>query len=98
MKLLSVLVALGALALGSLSAQSPAPVVIQAVPAGSNPAAVPAPAAQSKAASGSKTALQIVQEMQATNSATLQKQEAALATLDTLQKAAEDIKIFSKRG
>jgi hypothetical protein len=36
--------------------------------------------------------------MQATNAATIKKQEAALATLDELQKAAEEIKIFSKRG
>ena len=36
--------------------------------------------------------------MQAVNDATIKKQEAALATLDELQKAAEEIKIFSKRG
>lgn len=42
--------------------------------------------------------VQLLQEMQATNDATIKKQEAALATLDELQRAAEEIKIFSKRG
>ena len=42
--------------------------------------------------------LQLLQEMQVTNDATIKKQEAALATLDELQKAAPEIKIFSKRG
>jgi hypothetical protein len=36
--------------------------------------------------------------MQATNATTIKKQEATLLTLDALQKAAEDIKIYSKRG
>jgi hypothetical protein len=36
--------------------------------------------------------------MQAANTDVLKKQEAALATLDELQKAAEELKIFSKRG
>jgi surfactin synthase thioesterase subunit len=75
--------------------QSPEPVVIQAispVPAG---AAVPA---RSSASADSETMVQLLQEMQATNAATLKKQEAALESLDALQKAAEEIKIYSKRG
>jgi hypothetical protein len=36
--------------------------------------------------------------MRETNNLTLKKQEAALLTLDELQKAAEELKIFSKRG
>jgi len=36
--------------------------------------------------------------METTNAETLKKQEAALATIDELQKAAEELKIFSKRG
>ena len=36
--------------------------------------------------------------MQATNAATIEKQEAALAALDELEKAANELKIFSKRG
>jgi hypothetical protein len=75
--------------------QTPAPVIIQA--------ATPLPAVVAKSATAApatntKTILQLLQEMQATNAATIKKQEAALATLDELQKAAEEIKIFSKRG
>jgi hypothetical protein len=86
------------LALGSLAAQAPEPVVLQAVAPGSTAPRNPAPAPQVSATAGSKTVLQLVQEMQATNTATLKKQEAALLKLDELQKAAEDIKIYSKRG
>ncbi len=89
--------ALGALALGSIQAQTPAPVIIQAVtPAAAAPAAA-APATPA-VKTDAKTTLQLVQEIQATNAATIKKQEAALETLDTLQKAAEEIKIYSKRG
>ncbi len=76
-------------------AQTPAPVILQA--------ATPAPAVSAKPAAAASadapaTSLQQLQEMQATNAATIKKQEAALATLDELQKAAEELKIFSKRG
>ena len=42
--------------------------------------------------------LQSLQAMQILDEATIKKQEAALATLEELQKAAEELKIFSKRG
>jgi hypothetical protein len=83
------------LSLMSSEGQTPAPVIIQA--ATPIPAVVAKPAA-TEPASETKTTLQLLQEMQATNAATIKKQEAALATLDELQKAAEEIKIFSKRG
>lgn len=88
--------ALGALALGSLAAQSPPPMII--VPAASVAPAGAPPAARVSGTVASKTLIQLVREMQATNAATIKKQEAALLTLDALQKAAEDIKIYSKRG
>lgn len=76
-------------------AQTPAPVILQAA----TPAAVSVkPAAAAPLADTPATTLQQLQEMQATNAATIKKQEAALATLDELQKAAEELKIFSKRG
>jgi hypothetical protein len=75
--------------------QTPAPIILQA--------ATPAPARTSGSATattetGSGSTLERLQQMQAVNDATIKKQEAALATLDELQKAAEEIKIFSKRG
>ncbi len=93
--------ALGACALTSLHGQAPTPVVLQAVNA---PAPTPAtapravvPAAADDAAA-TKNMTQLLQAMQATNAETIKKQEMALQTLDALQKAAEEIKIFSKRG
>ncbi len=40
----------------------------------------------------------MLQQMKETNAETLKKQEAALQQLDEIQKAAEQLKIFSKRG
>lgn len=83
------------LLLVSSPGQSPAPLIIQAAtPA---PGGV-APASLGTAPGGSKSMMQLLQEMQATNAGTIKKQQAALETLDRLQKAAEEIKIFSKRG
>jgi hypothetical protein len=83
-------------AFGIIGAQSPT-IVVQA--------ASPAPAASTTAtppsASDSKslpTLIKLLQEMKATNAETLKKQEAALQQLDDLQKAAEQMKAFSKRG
>jgi len=93
--------AIGVLALGAADAQSP--VIVQ--PANSVPAnaAAAAPAAAPVAAapagaSDLKSMLADLQAMQTKNDETIKKQEAALATLDELQKAVEELKVFSKRG
>jgi len=86
------------LTIATVRPQNPAPVVIQAanaVPAAPTPRPATAPAAS---ISDPGAVVQLLQEMQTTNAETLKKQEAALATLDELQKAAEELKIFSKRG
>lgn len=87
----------GLFALSSSSAQTPAPVLMQPVTAAPATVATPAPTSVTNA-TDSKDMMQLLQEMQATNAETIKKQEAALQTLDTLQKAAEELKIFSKRG
>ena len=69
---------------------APAPVVVPVQGATT-------PAMAETAASADST-LKLLQEMKAANEATLKTQAAQLATLDELQKAAEEIKIFSKRG
>jgi hypothetical protein len=83
-----------ALPLLSSRGQTSVPIVLQA--------ASPAPAVVAKSAAAPeidlKATLQLLQDMQATNAATIKKQEAALAALDELQKAADELKIFSKRG
>lgn len=77
-------------------AQSPAPIIVQAQPA---PAAV-APAAQPSPAvdDSVQSAITLLQEVRATNEETLKKQQAVLERLDELQKAAEQMKIYAKRG
>ncbi|HSU86593.1 MAG TPA: hypothetical protein VLI42_07660 [Chthoniobacterales bacterium] len=84
------------LCLRSSEGQMAAPVIIQAAtPA---PAGVVKPDGPPTLETGAQSTVQLLQEMQAANAATIKKQEAALATLDELQKAAEELKIFSKRG
>jgi hypothetical protein len=90
------LLAFVGLTIGFLYGQSATPdIIIQA--------ATPVPVASvglAKPVTGeAATSLKaMLEEMKATNKATLQKQEAALRALDDLQKAAEELKIFSKRG
>ena len=73
--------------------QAPAPMVVQAAPSAAAPVVHAAPAAGAPSA-----ALPLLQAMKAANDETLKKQEAALVQLDELQKAAEQLKIYSKRG
>jgi len=42
--------------------------------------------------------IKMLQEMNTANEEMLKKQEATLQQLDELQKAADEVKIFSKRG
>lgn len=95
-RLLLAAVVLGFAALASSDAQSP--MILQAVNSTPTAPAPHAAATATPAAGNAQTLLELVQQMQVTNAETLKKQEAALQTLDALQKAAEEIKIFSKRG
>jgi len=45
-----------------------------------------------------QAALKMLQEMKAANDETLRKQEATLEQLDLIQQAADQLKIYSKRG
>jgi hypothetical protein len=80
----------------SLRAQSPAPVVIQAVPTAAAPAAGTAPAGQPAPAAAS--VLSALAQMKAANDEVLSKQAATLQQLEEIEKAAEQIKIYTKRG
>ncbi|MBA3960946.1 MAG: hypothetical protein H0X40_03470 [Chthoniobacterales bacterium] len=85
----------GAFAINSSEGQQAgAPVILQA----STPTPAAPPSARATPAAASSDALSLLQEMKASNAATIEKQEAALQTLDALQKAAEEMKIYSKRG
>lgn len=84
------------LAFGIIRAQNPTIVVQAASPAPATSTSAPPPsAANSKTLSPS---IKLLQEMKATNEETLKKQQAALEQLDDLQKAAEQLKTFGKRG
>ena len=79
---------------GALPAQSPMPVIVPAA----TPAVTPrAPAAPGNSSSP-QSALKMLQEMKAANEETLKKQAAVLQQLDELEKTAEQIKIYTKRG
>ena len=76
---------------GMLSAQSSKPVIVPAATSSQAPAAVN----NSVSIQG---ALNVLEEMKAVNEETLRKQAATLEQLDELEKAAEQLKTFAKRG
>ena len=89
--------ALAILALGGsiVCGQSPVPIIVQAI----TPEAANAPrvvAVQPVPTSG--VTLKLLEELKASNAAILSKQAETLQQLDELEKAAEQIRIFSKRG
>jgi hypothetical protein len=77
------------------NAQSPTPIVV--------PAMTPATTAKSPltpavANVSTETTLKALQEMKAANTEILKQQEATLQKLDELEKAAQEIRIYTKRG
>ena len=82
--------------IATLTAQQPSPMIV-VQPANTAPAAAPAAAAPSSGESAVAAAIKTLEQVKAANDATLKKQEAMLQQLDELQKAAEQLKVFSKR-
>jgi hypothetical protein len=82
---------------GIARSQSATPIVVQAVSAAPKPAAVVVapPVVDLHSAEG---AIKLLEQIKAANSEILAKQKAALERLDELQEAAEQLKIFAKRG
>lgn len=79
----------------TLPAQSPVPVIVPAAtPAAKSPQA---PGSSSNSTS-LQAALKMLQEMKAANEETLRKQATTLEQLDLLEKEAEQLKIYTKRG
>ncbi len=95
MRFLKILCLLAALSLGAANAQSPAPIIVQA--ASSSPVA-PKVSAPPVAVSSVPDAIKALEQVKATNEEVLAKQKAALEKLDELQQAADQLRIFSKRG
>ena len=82
------------IALSAAGAQSPAPIIVQA--ASSTNAT--APKSTLPVASSIGDAIKLLEKMKADNDEVLAKQKAALERLDELQQAADELRIFSKRG
>jgi hypothetical protein len=82
------------------SAQQPTPalMVVQAANAPAAPAVAKTAAAPDKSSPSLQAAIKALQQAKAANDETLKKQETMLQQLDELQKAAEQLKVFSKRG
>jgi hypothetical protein len=77
------------------SAQSPIPIVV--------PAMTPATTAQTPVTAAvtttsTQTALKALQAMKAANDEILKQQAATLEKLDDIEKAAQEIRIYTKRG
>ena len=72
-----------AVAIFTADAQSPTPTSVQ--PVATDTESIPA-------------AIKLLQELKTANEEVLKKQEATLQALEELQKAADEIKIFSKRS
>lgn len=83
------------LSLSAAKAQSPAPISVQAA---SPSTATSTTAAAIPVASSVPDAIKLLEELKATNDEVLAKQKAALEQLDELQQAADELRIFSKRG
>ena len=80
---------------GFLTAQSPKTVIVQ--PATPVVKSSQEPVVFDNSAS-LQVALKMLKEMKAANEETLRKQAATLAQLDELEQAADQLKIFAKRG
>jgi hypothetical protein len=83
-----------------VSAQQPTPamLVVQAATASRAPVSPTAKSIAPESSASLQAAIKALQEAKAANAETLKRQEATLQQLDDLQKAAEQLKIFAKRG
>jgi hypothetical protein len=83
------------LAFSSINAQAPTPIIVPAMtPATANQS----PVANAIATTAVQTALKALQAMKAANDEILNQQKATLEKLDEIEKAANDIRIYTKRG
>ena len=92
--ILSVLIAVVAVSVGN--AQTPAPIVVQAV----SPATTTTRSAVTTGVTTTSdpTTLKALQAIKAANDEMLKQQAATLQKLDEMEKAANDIRIYTKRG
>jgi hypothetical protein len=82
------------LVVSTSNAQTPMPIVVPAM----TPATAKSPAASAVTTAATQTTLKALQAIKAANDEILKQQTATLEKLDELEKAANDIRIYSKRG
>lgn len=95
-KNLFALCGLFAVTVSTTGAQSPTPITVPV--ANANAAGAAQPSKPAIANEDDEATIKMLQEMKAANREILRKQDAALAALAELEKAAEQIRILSKRG
>ncbi|HSV61758.1 MAG TPA: hypothetical protein VLH83_00310 [Chthoniobacterales bacterium] len=83
-----------ALLVSTSDAQTPMPIVVPAM----TPTTAQSPAAAAVATAATQTTLKALQAIKAANDELLKQQTATLEKLDELEKAAYEIRIYSKRG
>jgi hypothetical protein len=80
--------------LATTDAQSPMPVVVPAM----TPAPAQSPVAAAVTTASTQTTLKALQAIKAANDQLLKEQVATLEKLDEMEKAANEIRIYTKRG
>ena len=85
-----------ALSIFTATAQTPMPIVVPAMTPAAKTAQSPVTAAVTTAST--ETTLKALQAIKAANNELLKQQEATLQKLDELEKAANEIRIYTKRG
>jgi hypothetical protein len=93
--ILSLLAAVSLASISDAQSPTPAPVV---VPAMTPATTAKGPVAANNAASSTRAALTALQAVKAANEEILRQQAATLQKLDEIEKAANEIRIYSKRG
>ena len=76
------------------SAQTPMPIVVPAM----TPSTTQSPVAAAVTTASTQTTLKALQAMKAANEEILKQQIATLEKLDEIEKAANEIRIYTKRG
>jgi hypothetical protein len=94
MRVVIVSVIAAALIVSAANAQTPMPIVVPAM----TPTTAQSPAAAAVAAAATQTTLKALQAIKAANEEILKQQTATLEKLDELEKAANEIRIYTKRG
>jgi hypothetical protein len=94
MRVLILSVIAAALVVSTSHAQTPMPIVVPAM----TPTMAKSPAAAAVTTAATQTTLKALQAIKAANDEIVKQQAATLEKLDELEKAANEIRIYSKRG